>query len=227
MQLNDTINHKLNHTLIKIPQRSASQYCRIPSHDPAQISMNKQTDEQLMTAFCQHDAQAFNVLYKRHKNSMYRYYLRHVSNENIAQELFQDLWLKVINSKKRYKNSAPFTAWLFTLAHHRLVDWYRRNHLENSAFEHNIDHDSKEHQQSQGVINWNPEDELLTKKLGKRLKKAIKDLPFAQREVFLLHQEASLTLPQIANMMDEGIEKIKSRYRYAIQKLRTSLEDLK
>lgn len=186
--------------------------------------MNQHSDEQLMSAFCENNAQAFNELYKRHKNSVYRYYLRHINNENIAQELFQDLWLKVINSKARYKYSAPFTAWLYTLAHHRLVDWYRKNHLESLAFEGIDNHENAE---KMGVVNWNPEDELLTKKLGNRLKIAIQELPFTQREVFLLHQEASLTLPQIAQMMDEGIEKIKSRYRYALQKLRTSLEDLK
>ena len=75
-----------------------------------------------------------------------------------------------------------------------------------------------------GEISWNPEDELQSKRLSKELKQAIENLPFEQREVFLLHQEALFTLPQVAEILQLGIEKIKSRYRYAINKLRLSLE---
>ncbi|MBL4661501.1 MAG: sigma-70 family RNA polymerase sigma factor [Alcanivoracaceae bacterium] len=183
--------------------------------------MKQPSDEELMLAFAKDDVQAFEQLYSRYKDALYRYFLRHVSNEAICQELFQDLWLKIINSKDNYTNVAKFKTWLYTLAHNRLVDWYRRNSLEINAFEATTD------DIVDGSINWRPEDELQTKRLGKGLKQAIAKLPFNQREVFLLHQEALLTLPQIAEMLQEGIEKIKSRYRYAINKLRLNLENLK
>jgi RNA polymerase sigma-70 factor (ECF subfamily) len=129
--------------------------------------------------------------------------------------------MKLINSKGNYKVTAKFKTWLYTLAHNRLVDWYRRNNLETKAFKENND------ENVDGSIDWNPEDELQTKRLSKELKQAIAKLPFAQREVFLLHQEAALTLPQIAQMLNEGIEKIKSRYRYALNKLRVDLEKMR
>lgn len=184
--------------------------------------MTETSDEQLMLAFAQQDSQAFNTLYARHKDAVYRYYLRHVSNETICQELFQDLWMKVINSKDKYKPTAKFKTWMYTLAHNRLVDWYRRNKLEMIAFENNTDDN-----ETDGVHDWSPEDELQTKRLSKHLKLAIATLPFEQREVFLLHQEALFTLPQIAEMLQTGLEKIKSRYRYAINKLRVNLENLR
>lgn len=179
--------------------------------------MTQRSDEQLMLDFANADAKAFEILYARHKNAVYRYYLRHVSNESTSQELFQDLWMKIIKSKSSYQVKATFKTWLYTLAHHRLVDWYRRNNLKMKAFASNEKSDD-------AFIEWNPENELQTRRLSKQLKKAIDQLPFEQREVFLLHQEAALTFPQIAEMMQLGLEKIKSRYRYAIQKLRVSLE---
>lgn len=183
--------------------------------------MPERSDEELMLAFAKNDLTAFEQLYARYKDALYRYFLRHLSNENICQELLQDLWMKIINSKENYQVKAKFKTWLYTLAHNRLVDWYRRNNLEINAFEENTD------EVVDGIDHWSPMNELQTKRLSKSLKLAISDLPFNQREVFLLHQEGGLSLPQIAEMLDEGIEKIKSRYRYAIKKLRTVLEKIR
>ena len=181
--------------------------------------MKERSDEELMLAFAQHDQNAFEQLYARHKDALYRYFLRHLSNESTCQELYQDLWMKIIKSKDNYKPTAKFKTWMYTLAHNRLVDWYRRNNLEMQSFQAN-----SEESDTDGSIEWNPADEFQTKRLSKQLKLAIEDLPFDQREVFLLHQEALLTLPQISEMLQEGLEKIKSRYRYAINKLRKNLE---
>jgi RNA polymerase sigma-70 factor (ECF subfamily) len=180
--------------------------------------MQETSDEQLMLAFAQHDQKAFEQLYARHKDAVYRYYLRHINNEATAQELFQDLWLKIIKSKNNYKVTAQFKTWLYTLAHNRLVDWYRRNHREKLAFK------DQGNDIADVAVNWSPEDELQTLRLCNQLKLAIAELPFDQQEVFLLHQEALLTLGQISNILQTNIEKVKSRYRYAIKKLRAKLE---
>ncbi|HHL32308.1 MAG TPA: sigma-70 family RNA polymerase sigma factor [Oceanospirillales bacterium] len=180
--------------------------------------MQETSDEQLMLAFAQHDQKAFEQLYTRHKDAVYRYYLRHINNEATAQELFQDLWLKIIKSKQSYKVTAQFKTWLYTLAHNRLVDWYRRNHQEKLAFK------DQGNDITDVTVNWNPEDELQTLRLCAQLKSAIAELPFDQQEVFLLHQEALLSLGQISTILQTNIEKVKSRYRYAIKKLRVKLE---
>ncbi|MCF6287645.1 MAG: sigma-70 family RNA polymerase sigma factor [Proteobacteria bacterium] len=187
--------------------------------------MPERSDEELMLAFAKNDTTAFEHLYVRHKDALYRYFLRHLNNQSTCQELAQDLWMKIINSKANYKVTAKFTTWLYTLAHNRLVDWYRRNNLELKAFVANTQEDDDT--ELQGINHWSPDDELQTKRLSEELKSSISKLPFNQREVFLLHQEACLSLPQIAEMLDEGIEKIKSRYRYAIKKLRENLEEIR
>lgn len=188
--------------------------------------MTERSDEELMLAFAKNDSLAFEQLYARHKDALYRYYLRHINNEATCQELFQDLWMKIINGKRNYKVTAKFKTWMYTLAHNRLVDWYRRNKLEKLAFKDNSNIVSDENS-IDGNINWNPEDELQTKRLSRSLKLAIAKLPFEQQEVFLLHQEALLTIPQIAEVLQMNTEKVKSRYRYAIKKLRTNLESIR
>lgn len=187
--------------------------------------MTKTSDEQLMLAFKNSDEKAFETLYARHKDAVYRYFLRHTSNDSHAGELHQDLWLKVIHSKNNFdKDSKSFKAWLYTLAHHRWVDWYRRSQLEKQVEKQTQAFESEADQEPQASKIWNPEDQLQTKRLGKKLKQAISQLPNDQKDVFLLHQEASMTLPEIAQMMQEGVEKIKSRYRYALKKLRSKME---
>lgn len=184
--------------------------------------MTEINDEQLMLAFASNDSNSFEILYSRHKDAVYRYFLRHTRNEEISQELHQDLWMKIIKGKSSYQVKAKFTTWLYSLAHNRLVDWYRRNNLEQQSFEN-----KEEETLIDGVTKWNPEDELQSRRLSERLKICISRLPYEQREIFLLHQEAALTIPAIAEMLQEAVEKIKSRYRYAISKLRGCLEILR
>ena len=87
------------------------------------------TDEALMRAYGLGDARAFDTLYARHKGATYRYFLRHAgSHTSTADELHQDLWLKVIGARERYEAQAKFSTWLYTLARHRLVDHWRSRH---------------------------------------------------------------------------------------------------
>jgi RNA polymerase sigma-70 factor (ECF subfamily) len=79
------------------------------------------SDEDLMRRYAGGDMEAFQRLYERHRGGLYRYFLRQ-SHPFVAEELFQDVWARVIQSRKRYRPEAAFTTWLYTLAHNRLVD---------------------------------------------------------------------------------------------------------
>ena len=83
-------------------------------------------DEELMSRYRFGDAGAFEVLYKRHKGPLYRYLLRQCGAAAQAEELFQDVWFKVIRARERYEARAKFTTYLYHLAHNRLIDHYRR-----------------------------------------------------------------------------------------------------
>src|SRR5262245_52513625 len=83
------------------------------------------TDEELMLAFAAGDAGAFDVLYLRHKGAVFRYFRRQVALTAAAEELFQDVWLRLIDARASYAPRAKFTTWLFTIAHNRLMDHFR------------------------------------------------------------------------------------------------------
>ena len=88
-----------------------------------------ESDEHLMLAYAGGDSAAFETLYSRHKGPLYRYVLRSVKGRGEAEELFQDIWMKVVEAASRYAPQAKFTTWLYTVAHHRLVDHWRAKGL--------------------------------------------------------------------------------------------------
>ncbi len=83
------------------------------------------TDDQLLIAYNRGEQRAFDLLYARYRHPLYGYLYRHLNCETQAGELFQDVWLRVIASSSRFENRGRFRSWIFTLAHNRLVDFYR------------------------------------------------------------------------------------------------------
>ncbi len=180
------------------------------------------TDEQLMQQYARGDAPAFEIVYGRHKGALFRYFTRQCSDAGTAEELFQEVWMKLIRNRQSYQPRARFSTWLFTLAHHTLVDWYRRQSIRMTE---SLDDDEAD--EPVATTDWQPDNELQRKRLAKHIKQAVCELPAQQREVFLLHQEGGLTLAEIAEITDISKEAAKSRYRYAINKLRKALEVLR
>ena len=196
---------------------------------PADRGSEEQTDEALMLAYARGDASAFERLYARHKGPTYRYFLRHTSERAIADELQQDMWLKVVRARERYAPDARFTTWLYTLARHRLVDHWRAQHGTRCV---SLDDDSVEHADAMRAAGDTGDDRcdplglVIDGQAGRRLLQALDDVPAAQRDAFLLHVEAGLSLGEIAGLADVPAETIKSRLRYAYRRLRAALEDL-
>jgi RNA polymerase sigma-70 factor (ECF subfamily) len=178
------------------------------------------TDEELMQRYAAGDASAFDALYTRHRGSLYRYFLRQCGSDAIAQELYQDVWMKLIHSHERYQPTALFKTWLYRLAHNHLIDFYRKKHPQNLSVDDSEDPDSLQSDDS-----WQPDNQFIMRRLGELIREKIAELPAVQREVFLLHEEAGLTLEQIATVTDINKEAVKSRFRYAVKKLRHALED--
>ena len=83
-----------------------------------------------MLAYRQGDAGAFEALYARHKGPLYRFVLRSVKERALAEELYQEIWMRVIEARGRYAVQAKFTTWLYTVAHHRLTDHWRKRGLQ-------------------------------------------------------------------------------------------------
>jgi len=181
------------------------------------------SDEALMLAYGQGDDQAFEVLYRRHGGGLYRYILRQSGHAAVAEELYQDVWLKLINSAKRYRPRAKFTTWLYHLAHNTLIDHYRRQGVRSA---HTVSQTVSMPEPLAPAYEC-PDQQLQYQRLSGLLLDLIQDLPPEQRETFLLREEAGLSIEQIAELSGEKAETIKSRWRYAIGKLRRGLEGVK
>lgn len=172
-------------------------------------------DEELMLAYRDGNAGAFETLYGRHRARLFRFVLRSVKERGMAEELFQDVWMRVIEARSRYAPKARFTTWLYSIAHNRLVDHWRRKGLSVVSLDDDVPVASGD----------NPERQVEARQGLERFAKALEALPPAQREAFLLHEEAGMSVPEIAQATGAGEEAAKSRLRYALAKLKAAVDE--
>ena len=178
------------------------------------------TDEMLMQSYRAGDAPSFEALFARHNGGLFRYFLRQCRDHGMAEQLAQDVWLRVIKAAASYEVTAKFTTYLYRIAHNHLIDHVR--HLTTRA-EDALD-DAPEEVEALAASELNLPDRLHERRqLAQRLVSALEALPADQCEAFLLHEEAGMTLDEIAAVTGAGRETIKSRLRYALHKLRSSL----
>jgi len=175
-----------------------------------------------MLAYAGGDARAFERLYAKHKGPLFRYVLRSVKGRGEAEELFQDIWIKVIEARARYAPRAKFTTWLYTVAHNRLVDHWRSRGLTVVA---STDDEDAGVPEPAAAPSAEPHRINEARETLERLAAALAALPLAQREAFLLHHEGELTVAEIAAATGSNEEAAKSRLRYAMNKLREAIAD--
>ena len=180
-----------------------------------------QSDEELMLSYAAGDIDAFAVLYEKHKGPVFRYMLNLCQHEAIAEELFQEVWIKLINARENYVVSAKFTTYLYRLAHNQFIDHYRK---QNVRVVEDLSENMDEFPAQESVVS-EPENNLYTKQLEQQFMYALNSLSHEQREVFLLREESNMSLQEIADTLGINHEAAKSRLRYAIKRLRLSLAD--
>lgn len=164
------------------------------------------------------DVAAFEMLYRRHKDPLYRTLLRGCHNEATAAELFQETWAALIRTRDAYEVRAKFTTYLYRIAHNKLIDSLRMMRHPTESLGDDSALAAPEHQQ--------PENETESAAIGQRVVSSLMQLPLEQREAFLLKEEGGLSLEEIATATGVGRETVKSRLRYAITKLRQELSDV-
>jgi RNA polymerase sigma factor (sigma-70 family) len=200
----------------------------------AAASPDAAEDARLLGAFARGDASAFDRLYARHEAALYRFVRRLLGRELAAQadEVFQDTWLRVVQSRERFSadGAASFRTWLFTLAHHRAIDQLRKSGREVSlTSEDGRDDDAPFTPAGEPWLDWPApggaaaDDRLFWRRAGERLLGCLDQLPAPQRVVFLMHHDDECTLDDIARALELGFETAKSRLRYAMAKLRTCM----
>ena len=174
-------------------------------------------DSALMLRYRDGDVNAFEMLYRRHKDPVYRYLLRLCQHRDTAEDIFQEVWGKIVRARESYRPTAKFTTFLYRVAHNCFIDHVRRNkrHASNAPLE------PEEHGDPGETLEAVTERALARR----RLEAALLNLPDEQRDAFLLHEECGLTIDQIAAVTDCNRETAKSRLRYAVNKLRAAIDE--
>lgn len=180
------------------------------------------SDEDLMLRFSGGDAAAFDALYARHRGGVFRYLLRQCRSQAAAEELFQDIWMNLVQARTRYRVEAKFSTYLYTLAHNRLMDHFRRSKGVELV---SLDQDEGDALEIPSSSAAQPERAAQSRQQARRLLELVAALPAAQREVFLMYEEGGLSLEQIAAATRADREAVKSRLRYALAKLRDGMKD--
>ncbi len=178
---------------------------------------NTPEDSALMLRYRDGDVGAFEILYRRHNDALYRYLLRLCQHRDTAEDVFQEAWGKIVKSRDNYRPTAKFSTFLYRVAHNCFIDHLRRNkrHKRTTDIEPDTQADTADL----------PDMETERILARRRLDAALADLPEEQRDAFLLREEAGLSLDQIAAVTDCNRETAKSRLRYAVKKLRDAIDE--
>ncbi len=181
------------------------------------------SDEELMLAYRDGDAGAFDTLYRRHKGPVYRYMLRQCRDAGVADELFQDVWMNLIRARESYTVQAKFTTYIYTMAHNRLIDHYRKHGQAQWVSFDNDSEDAPVVAEPVAAPRDEPERHLAVKQQAAELLRLLDELPPPQREAFVMQYEGGMSVEEIAGATGVTRETAKSRLRYALAKIRQGL----
>lgn len=181
-------------------------------------------DEDLMLAYADGDAAAFDLLYARHEAALYRFVRRLLGSALSAQadEVFQDAWLRIVAARRSFvPQAAAWRTWAFTIAHNLAMDRLRRAGREVVP---EPGEDGEEPldwlMASLGQVAPSTEDQAFWRAAGAQLLHCLDALPAPQRAAFLLHHEDGASVEDLALRLALPFETAKSRLRYALKKLR-------
>lgn len=177
------------------------------------------TDEQLVKAYSEGNNEAFDILLKRHQERVFNYILRIIKNEDTANDIFQETFVKAILTIKqgRYTENGKFPAWISRIAHNLIIDYFRQEKSENHQ---SADLEDVNVLNRKELCEATIEDLLVSDQIREDIKHLIKELPPLQREVLNMRYYQNLSFKEIAEMTGVSINTALGRMRYAILNLR-------
>ncbi|MCX6301988.1 MAG: sigma-70 family RNA polymerase sigma factor [Bacteroidia bacterium] len=189
--------------------------------------MNKMiSDYELIQRFIKGEQSCFDQLIHRHKNKVFAYISLYIRDQALAEDLFQDTFMKVIQSVKagKYYDNGKFLSWVMRIAHNLIIDHFRRvkqmNTISNDDYESDIFNSRK-------LADATIEDDMIKRQIQKDVRKMISLLPEDQREVVILRHYAGLSFKEIAEITDVSINTALGRMRYALINMRKLMEEKK
>ena len=178
------------------------------------------TDEALMLLYRAGDLSAFEELYRRHSHGLYRFIAWRSPRRDWVDEIVQDVWANLHAARANYQPQAAFRTWLYQIGRNRLIDFLRARDSDPVAQTTGDDGDLE----AELPDGTTPEADLEKKQQLAQLHAAIRQLPAEQKEALVLQQFNGMSLDEIAAITQVNTETVKSRLRYAMQKLRANLQ---
>lgn len=187
--------------------------------DKTMTNYESMTDEQLVRAYAQGSNEAFDMLLKRHQDKTFNYILRIVKNEDIANDIFQDTFVKAILTIRqgRYTENGKFPAWICRIAHNLIIDYYRQDKFDNML---STNMDEVDVLNKKELCEGTIEDRIINDQIKDDVKLLITQLPDLQREVLTMRYYKNLSFKEIAEKTGVSINTALGRMRYAIINLR-------
>ncbi|MFN8209511.1 MAG: sigma-70 family RNA polymerase sigma factor [Bacteroidales bacterium] len=187
--------------------------------------MNKTiSDYELLQRFVKGEQSCFEEIIHRHKNKVYSYISLYIRDQALVEDIFQDTFLKVIQSVKagKYYDNGKFLSWVMRIAHNLIIDHFRRLKQLNVTSNDNYESDLFN---SRKLADANVEDTMVAVQIRKDVRKLINQLPDDQKEVVILRHYAGLSFKEIAEITDVSINTALGRMRYALINMRKIMEE--
>jgi RNA polymerase sigma factor (sigma-70 family) len=182
------------------------------------------TDQELVLSFIQGDQASLELLINRHKNRVYTYIYLMVRNQHLAEDIFQDTFVKVIKSllQNKYRDDGKFVSWVTRIAHNLIIDHFRKekqlNVISNDAYESALFNTKK-------LAEKNVEENIIDEQINDDIRKLIDFLPEDQKEVVILRHYAGLSFKEIAEQTNVSINTALGRMRYALINMRKMINE--
>lgn len=177
------------------------------------------TDDKLVTAYIGGKNEAFDELLRRHQTRVFSYIYSIVKNKELADDIFQETFVKAIVSLRqgRYSASGKFSAWICRIAHNLIIDYYRQEKAEQTV---SADQDEVDLFNRKDLCAENIEDLLINDQIQKDVRKIVDELPDSQREVLEMRYYKNMSFKEIADATNVSINTALGRMRYAIMNMR-------
>ena len=182
------------------------------------------TDDKLVSLYADGNNEAFDTLLNRHQNRVFTYILRIVKDSEVANDIFQDTFVKAITTIKqnRYSEAGKFGAWITRIAHNLIIDYYRQERSENLQ---SCDLPYLDILNRKDLSEETIEDKLVTHQIHNDIKRLVKALPELQREVLVMRYYHDMSFKEIADATNVSINTALGRMRYAILNMRRIAEE--
>ncbi len=187
--------------------------------------LKRMVDNQLVELYAKGNNDAFDVLLSRHKNKVYSYIYFIVKNKEIAEDVFQDTFIRVINTIKqgRYTDNGKFVAWVNRIAHNLIIDYFRHEKNENTVS--NNDYAEYDLFNNSKLSEQTIEDQMVKDQVHYDIRKLVGSLPDNQKEVVMMRYYDGLSFKDIAEKTNVSINTALGRMRYALLNIRKTAEE--